>query len=769
MSNRSNYIDLQINGRLFPSWILLNFKKYKLDKVISKEGEDPCRMKETKLQLRKYQEFLSKYLSFQSPYRNILIYHGLGSGKTVAAINVYNILYNFTPGWNVFILIPAALKNDPWLKDLNTWLSKSEKGYRFNNIRFIHYDSPYADRDFLDAIKESDSSKKTIYIFDEVHNFITNVYNNINTKTGKRAHVIYNYIIQEKKEDEDIRVLLLSGTPAVNNPFELALIFNLLRPGTFPTSENKFNELYISTAGTAKILNKDKKNMFQRRILGLTSYYIGAAADPTKFATSKYYYKNLEMDPYQQEVYEHFEFIEKQLEKRRIQMRGGQTVYKTYTRQSCNLVFPFISDKINGERRPRPSDFRVKEVDAEKIIEGRRAKTSGESNKNAQISAYENAMNLYMSELDKYFAKKNKEDQKSGNTLAKDIEAFKKTYKMKFGEFWKKHKKKSSLLKAMYASSAKMTAIPFYIMRTPGTVLVFSNFLKMEGLESFKVYLKYFGYTNFADGGGRDNFRYTEFHGGIKDREQRNKNRAAFNQSENKYGKLIKIILISPAGSEGISLANVRQVHIIDPYWNEVRMEQLIGRAIRQCSHKDLPMKERHVDIFRYKAIRAKGGETADELIERLAKDKQALIDGFLTTIKEAAVDCELYKDHNMVKDKYQCFKFNENSLFDKYIGPAYKKDIYYDNKLDNGLNSVESMVKRVKVVKIQAVRALPGGGYSSKLYYWYAKDTGVVYDYDLDYPIGKISTDEHGIPNKLDKDTYIIDKIIPIPRVRQY
>ena len=70
-------------------------------------------------------------------------------------------------------------------------------------------------------------------------NFIKNVYNNINSGSGQRAYFIYNYIRQQKMDDNSTRIILLSGTPAVNNPFELALIYNLLRPNTFPEKETK--------------------------------------------------------------------------------------------------------------------------------------------------------------------------------------------------------------------------------------------------------------------------------------------------------------------------------------------------------------------------------------------------------------------------------------------------------------------------------------------------------------------------------------------------
>lgn len=260
--------------------------------------------------MRKYQQFIGSYLDFRSPFKEILVYHGLGSGKTAAAINIYNMLYNYNPNWNVFVLIKASLRNDPWLRDLNDWLQ--DKDTRMPNIRFIHYDSPKADKDFIDAVKSADV-QKNIYIIEEAHNFIKNVYNNITSKTGRRAYTIYDYIQKEKKDNQNTRVVLLSGTPAVNNPFELALIFNLLRPDTFPMNELQFNELYIKD-GKNTGLSVENKNMFQRRIIGLVSYYYGSTKD--LFAEKNILVKKLNMDIYQEEVYERYEYIEEQLEKK---------------------------------------------------------------------------------------------------------------------------------------------------------------------------------------------------------------------------------------------------------------------------------------------------------------------------------------------------------------------------------------------------------------------------------------------------------------------
>ena len=149
---------------------------------------------------------------------------------------------------------------------------------RYNTLHFVHYDSPYADRDFLNVMKGIDITKTVVYIIDEAHNFIRNVYSNINSKIGKRAQVIYEYIIHDKKENKNTKIVLITATPGINTPFELSLLFNMLRPGIFPTSELEFNRIFI-TESAYPILNPLKRNMFERRILGLVSYYIGATPD----------------------------------------------------------------------------------------------------------------------------------------------------------------------------------------------------------------------------------------------------------------------------------------------------------------------------------------------------------------------------------------------------------------------------------------------------------------------------------------------------------
>jgi|TARA_B100001971_G_scaffold96406_2_gene89136 superfamily II DNA or RNA helicase len=74
----------------------------------------------------------------------------------------------------------------------------------------------------------------------------------------------------------------------------------------------------------------------------------------------------------------------------------------------------------------------------------------------------------------------------------------------------------------------------------------------------------------------------------------------AFNSDSNKYGLDIKIMLGSSVFKEGISLLNVRQIHILEPWHNRSRIEQVIGRGIRHCSHRQLLPSERNVNIYQY-------------------------------------------------------------------------------------------------------------------------------------------------------------------------
>ena len=87
---------------------------------------------------------------------------------------------------------------------------------------------------------------------------------------------------------------------------------------------------------------------------------------------------------------------------------------------------------------------------------------------------------------------------------------------------------------------------------------------------------------------------------GTESVEERSKVQEIFNNYNNRYGQLCLILLATASGAEGISLMNVRQVHIMEPYWNNVRIDQVIGRARRIKSHVNLLPYQQNVKIYQY-------------------------------------------------------------------------------------------------------------------------------------------------------------------------
>ena len=487
------------------------------------------------------------------------------------------------------------------------------------------------------------------------------------------------------------------------------------------------------------------------------------------------------MGPYQEEIYNYFEEIEEKREKLARMKRNGsnkkdqESTYNAYTRQACNFVFPTINNKITGEKRPRPGQFKIKDYEANKIDEGKKVITKI----SLELEAYIKVTKDYINTTINFFKDLYRKDKEDNYTILDDLKTYKNIYNSSFSNFLEKEKKKSLLFNQLYECSPKMVTIIFNIFKSKGPILIYSNYVNMEGLQILKIYLHFFGFfdldnddkfdhTNLEKTCSNDFFRYVEYHGAIK-KENREINKSLFNNKINKYGKIAKIMMISPAGAEGINLYNVRQVHILEPYWNEVRIEQVIGRAIRQCQHKDLPMEERRVDVFRYKMVRKNNKETSDEKMENISRRKNNLLISFIEAIKEVAIDCELFKAHNMMGTKYSCFQFNENTLFEPQVGPAYLNDIEMDKKMNNGSNSKDSIKLKIKVRKIFAVTKLTENTYSEAKPYWYYDKTHVVYDNDLNFPVGKIELDEFNNEKKLNNNILIIDKLINIPTFKIY
>ena len=157
---------------------------------------------------------------------------------------------------------------------------------------------------------------------------------------------------------------------------------------------------------------------------------------------------------------------------------------------------------------------------------------------------------------------------------------------------------------------------------------------------------------------------------------------------DNRDGRVCRVFMITQSGAEGISLFNTRQVHIMEPYWNNVRLQQVIGRAIRLCSHMNLPWDDRVVDVFTYLSVfspqqKAEGSKTlmmmdkamtTDQMIFDIATKKQKLADGLFEIAQTAAADCKIhFHEHGAAT---QCFEFAKGARPLFMYHPDWHKDL---------------------------------------------------------------------------------------------
>ena len=270
--------------------------------------------------------------------------------------------------------------------------------------------------------------------------------------------------------------------------------------------------------------------------------------------------------------------------------------------------------------------------------------------------------------------------------------------------------------------SPKFQAAVNRIRTCPGTILIYSNFKTTAGVGLFGVTLEtQLNYVrlDIVEGPGRNEWslapeslgnpgkpRYITYTG--DDHKLKRKILLAiFNAQWNKVppalaaqiqevgggesnlrGELVKALLITQTGAEGLNLVNVRQVHLLEPYWNYVRMEQVKGRAVRICSHTALPPEERTVDIFTYvshfsdKAVktglvdghlmRFDSGLSTDEDMLRILTAKKVLADSITDLMKSSAVDCELNQAEH---GSQTCFKLPTPSM-DSAFHPLVEVDV---------------------------------------------------------------------------------------------
>jgi hypothetical protein len=197
--------------------------------------------------------------------------------------------------------------------------------------------------------------------------------------------------------------------------------------------------------------------------------------------------------------------------------------------------------------------------------------------------------------------------------------------------------------------SSKFVSVLNSIDSSSGVCLVYSNYVD-RGARLFAMALEEHGYTPHKGNTllkdvsyeGPSKGRYILISSTATDAEISSMLDAVKNRS-NSTGKNIKVVVTSPLAAEGIDFRFVRQVHILDPWWNMSRIEQVIGRALRTCSHQSLMPEEQNCTVYLHVVRPEAEREAYDEYTYRTRVEVKGIrIAKVRKILAESAMDCPI-------------------------------------------------------------------------------------------------------------------------------
>lgn len=927
VSSNSYYMN---NRQKFTSFINNHFKPYKEQFKLLKTTQscDNQNMGDFKLLL--HQKLVRDYLNFYTPYRGLLLFHGLGSGKTCSSIAIAEGLKS---SQNILIMTPASLRRnyieelkfcgDPIFKKKQYWefvnadneeiiqelaavlsvnvdyIRKNKGGWLVNIKKESNFDElTPEDKQSLDlqinemirtkyqfmnynGLRESHIKQFTldytvnpfdnkVIIIDEAHNFVSRIVNKLRRPESISMR-LYNYLMSA----DNCRIILLTGTPIINYPNELGILFNILRghikswslklniktrekvnqdsmknmlyksktlasildfieykasTKTLVVAKNpmgfvnrKYKDEYkgvfkndergnISDKDFIKIISKilldndievidnsvvlttnkslpdDKEsfmnyfvdndnkvkneNLFQKRILGLTSYYGDIEELMPKFnkkVDMKHIY--IEMSEYQFGVYETARIQERKQERNNKKKTAKKaddvyedvsSTYRIFSRAFCNFVFPKTIS------RPFPKE----EDNIESAI--------SETDKKNEDLMDGNNIDVRMNDVDGKYAPDDADNIKKELAEVSDS-----SYDSRIKKALEQLKQDAA---SIFEKESLKTYSPKFLHMLEnildenhqGLHLVYSQFRTLEGIGIFKLILEHHGFVQFKlkkTGAGETKLDINDedkgkpmfgLYTGTETEDEKEIIRRVYNSewenipsslkedletiSSNNYkGEIMKVILITASGAEGISLKNCRYVHITEPYWHPVRTDQVIGRARRLCSHQNLEPELRNVQVFLYvmklskeliesdktlelrlhdkSKLDGKTPVTTDETLDETAMIKEEISKNLLKAVKQSAIDCSIYKQKEG-EDPLVCYSF----------GNVDEKKYSYYPSLEEEEQDKVAEVNKDKVKWVAKELKIKG-----KLYALHP-ETKKVYDYD-DY---KMAVETGSILNEI-------------------
>jgi hypothetical protein len=197
--------------------------------------------------------------------------------------------------------------------------------------------------------------------------------------------------------------------------------------------------------------------------------------------------------------------------------------------------------------------------------------------------------------------------------------------------------------------AAKFVTVLKSIESSGGVCLVYSNYVE-RGALPFVLALEEHGYTPYkgdpllvgSSYEGPSKGKYIMLSSNASDAEISTMLSAVKNRA-NVTGKNIKVVVTSPLAAEGIDFRFIRQVHILDPWWNMSRIEQVVGRALRTCSHQDLVPKEQNCTVYLHIIRAEEKREAFDEYTYRTKVEAKGMrIAKVRKVMAESAMDCPM-------------------------------------------------------------------------------------------------------------------------------
>jgi hypothetical protein len=486
-----------------------------------------------------------------------------------------------------------------------------------------------------------------------------------------------------------------------------------------PDDKEVFNKMFVNV-GNGSLVNSD---VLVRRILGLTSFLsdkkeLMPAIIKDKDG-SKFHIVKTEMSDYQFGLYEKVRKEEAEQEKKSRknalknkddnELYKFSSTYRIFSRALCNFAFPPDVERPMPSKKEDVSEDAVDGIKKKEIISRDNFNPEDESAITDDTS-YQKKITKSLKELAKM------ERGGSSKYLSKD---------------------------SLQMLSPKLLSLLENLQHPDnvGLHLIYSQFRTMEGVGVLKLILDANGFAEFkikksTNGdwsivqkiGDEDKPKYV-LYTGTETAEEKELIRNIYNsdwdvvppslvaqlekrQKNNQYGELIRVLMITASGAEGISLKNTRFVHIVEPYWHMVRKNQVIGRARRIGSHLTLPKKHQNVKVYLYLSTLSESHKTSEKHIELRIRDISR-IDGntpvttdeslfeistlkdninkqILDAVKSSAFDCSLYatkqSDESVACYSYGNIKSNDFGTIPNIdIDKSDKKELNLkENVLDN-------------------------------------------------------------------------------------